>query len=230
VRGNHTPGAPGGSEPDAGFGRDASIRVKICGVTTPEDALLAAAAGADLLGLNFYPPSPRCLDAAGARKIAQAVRASHPDVLLVGVFVNLPPREIDALDAAVSFDLLQFSGEESDLVVGLYASRALKVFRTGGPPAREALDAFADLWGILVDAAHHTLYGGTGLCWDFSSVAPLAATRRLLVAGGIGPGNAAAAARSSGAWGLDVCSGVESAPGRKDPRLLSRLFEEIRNG
>lgn len=206
------------------------IKVKICGVTTPKDALAAASLGADLLGLNFYPPSPRRLDAALAGEIAQAVRSSYPDVLLAAVFVNLPPREIDALDAAVCFDLLQFSGEESDLVVAPYASRALKVFRTGGPPAPQALAAFADVWGILVDASHRTLYGGTGLAWDVSSVAPLAATRRLLVAGGIRPGNAAAAARASGAWGLDVCSGVESAPGRKDPLLLSRLFEEIRNG
>ncbi len=206
------------------------VHVKVCGVTTPEDALLAASAGAGLLGLNFYPPSPRCLDAARAREIAQAVRASHPDVLLVGVFVNLPSRDIDALDAALFFDLLQFSGEETPAAVAPYAARAIKVFRTGAPPPPEALAPFADCWGILVDASHDALYGGTGRAWDFSSAAPLAAAHRLLVAGGIAPGNAAAAARSSGAWGLDVCSGIESAPGRKDPHLLSRLFEEIRNG
>ncbi len=208
----------------------AAVKVKICGVTSPEDALAATTAGAELLGLNFYPPSPRCLTAAGAREIAEAVRAAAPGVLLVGVFVNLAPRDIEAVDREVAFDLLQFSGDEPPDDVNRHAARAIKVFRTGGPPPAAALEDYPDVWGILVDARHGGLYGGTGLAWPFAEVASLAAGRRLLVAGGLGPGTARAAALASGAWGLDVCSGVESAPGRKDPRLLSRLFEEIRHG
>jgi phosphoribosylanthranilate isomerase len=208
----------------------AKVKVKVCGVTSTEDALAAAAAGAELLGLNFYPPSPRCLTAVRAREIAATVRAAAPGVLLVGVFVNLPPPDIEALDREVAFDLLQFSGDEQPAEVNRYAPRAIKVFRTGGPPPTASLADYPEVWGILVDARHGGLYGGTGLAWPFAEIAPLAAGRRLLVAGGLGPGTARAAALASGAWGLDVCSGVESAPGRKDPQLLSRLFEEIRHG
>lgn len=202
------------------------MKVKICGVTSAEDALAAAAAGADLLGLNFYPPSPRALDAARARAIADAVRAAAPGVLLVGVFADRPPREVEAIDQAVGLDLLQFSGDEPAAAVRPHASRAVKAFRTAGPPPEEALSLYPELFGVLVDARHGSLYGGTGNAWDFASVAPLAAERRVLVAGGIRPGNVAAAI-ASGAWGIDVCSGVESAPGVKDPRLLARLFEEV---
>lgn len=206
-------------------------KVKICGVTTPEDALAAAIAGADLLGLNFYPPSPRHLTAPRAREIATAVRAAAPHVLLVGVFVNLPTTEIDQLDRDLSFDLLQFSGDETPAEVNRYAPRAIKVFRTGGAPPAAALSAHPNLWAVLIDARDQSLYGGTGRTWPFADVASLAAAApRLLIAGGLGPGTALAAARAANAWGIDVCSGVESAPGRKDPRLLSRLFEEIRHG
>ena len=202
------------------------MKVKICGVTTAEDALAAAAAGADLLGLNFYPPSPRALEAAKARAIADAVRAAAPGVLLVGVFADRPPAEVDAIDRAVGRDLLQFSGDEPAAAVRPHGPRAVRAFRSAGPPAEEALSLYPEIFGLLIDARHDSLYGGTGSAWDFASVAPLAARRRVLVAGGIRPGNVAAAL-ASGAWGIDVCSGVESAPGVKDPRLLARLFEEV---
>ena len=202
------------------------MKVKICGVTSAEDALAAAAAGADLLGLNFYPPSPRALDAARARAIADAVRAVAPGILLVGVFADRPPREVAAIDRAVGLDLLQFSGDEPAAAVRSHELRAVKAFRTAGPPPEEALSLYSEIFGVLIDARHGSLYGGTGNAWDFASVAPLAAERRVLVAGGIRPGNVAAAL-ASGAWGIDVCSGVESSPGVKDPRLLARLFEEV---
>ncbi|HVF61029.1 MAG TPA: N-(5'-phosphoribosyl)anthranilate isomerase [Thermoanaerobaculia bacterium] len=202
------------------------MKVKICGVTSTEDALAAAAAGADLLGLNFYPPSPRALDAAKARAIADAVRAAAAGVLLVGVFADRPPYEVEAIDRAVGLDLLQLSGDEPAASVRPHAARTLKAFRTAGAPSEEALSSYPEIWGVLIDARHNSLYGGTGSAWDFASVAPLAARRRVLVAGGIRPGNVAAAL-ASGAWGIDVCSGVESAPGVKDPRLLARLFEEV---
>lgn len=203
------------------------MKVKVCGVTSAADALAAAGAGADLLGLNFYPRSPRYLEPDLARAIAEAVRAAAPHVLLVGVFVDRPPSEVEAIDRAVGLDLLQLSGDEPPDAVRPWAARVLKTFRTGGPPREEALSRYPAIFGALIDASHGSLYGGTGAAWDFSSIAPLAAGRRVLVAGGIRPGGVAAAL-ASGAWGIDVCSGVESSPGVKDPRLLARLFEEIR--
>ncbi|HEX5758031.1 MAG TPA: phosphoribosylanthranilate isomerase [Thermoanaerobaculia bacterium] len=203
------------------------MKVKICGVTSAGDGLAAAGAGADLLGLNFYPRSPRYLEPDRAREIADAVRAAAPHVLLVGVFVDRPPPEVEAIDRAVGLDLIQLSGDEPPDAVRPWAARALKTFRTAGPPREEALSLYPEIFGALIDARHGSLYGGTGAGWDFSSIAPLAAARRVLVAGGIRPGGVAAAL-ASGAWGIDVCSGVESSPGVKDPRLLARLFEEIR--
>jgi phosphoribosylanthranilate isomerase len=204
-----------------------AVKVKICGVTRPEDALAAVELGASYLGLNFCPVSPRCLTPARAREIATAVAGRVP---LVGVFVNRPPAEVAAIDAEVGLDFLQFSGDEGPEDVDRFAGRAIKAFRTGGDPGPAALAPYARVWALLVDVQHAALYGGTGLAWDYGSVADLAARRRLFVAGGLKPRNARRAVLGSRPFGIDVCSGVESAPGIKDRALLERLFEEVRNG
>jgi phosphoribosylanthranilate isomerase len=202
-------------------------RIKICGIARPEDALAAVDLGADYLGLNFHPPSPRCVEVTAAREIAAAVEGRVP---LVGVFVNRPAAEVEATAGAVGLDLVQFSGDEGPAAVAPFAARAIKALRTGGYPGEAALAPFAAVWALLFDARHGALYGGTGLAWEYAAVAPLAAAgRRVFVAGGIGPGNARQAA-ASGAFGIDVCSGVEKAPGIKDRGLLERLFEEVRHG
>lgn len=205
-----------------------SVKVKICGVTTPADAIAAVEAGADFLGLNFHPPSPRCLDVERARAIAAAVAGTRRTPL-VGVFVNRPAREVAAIATAVGLDLLQFSGDEGPADVAPFAPRAIKVFRTGGDPGPEALAAWDEVWALLFDAPHAALYGGTGTGWSYREVSGIAARHRVFVAGGLGPGNAARAAAESGAWAIDVCSRVESAPGVKDPELLKRLFYEVRS-
>jgi phosphoribosylanthranilate isomerase len=203
------------------------VKVKICGVTRPEDALLAAELGADYLGLNFSPASPRYVEPARAREIAAAVVGRVPTV---GIFVNHPPDEAEAIATEVGLDLLQFSGDEGEGTVTRFAPRAIKVFRTGGDPGPAALAPYAGVWALLVDAAHGALYGGTGLAWPYGAVADLAARRRLFVAGGLRPGNVRQAVSGSRPYGIDVCSGVESAPGIKDRGLLERLFEEVRHG
>ncbi len=202
-------------------------KVKVCGVTRPEDALLAADLGASYLGLNFFPASPRYVELPQAREIAAAVAGRVP---LVGVFVNCSPKEIAAIDAEVGLDFLQFSGDEGPEEVGRFARRAIKVFRTGGDPGPEALSPYGETWALLVDVQHGALYGGTGLAWSYDSVAGLAARRRVFVAGGLKPQNARQAVAGSRPFGIDVCSGVESAPGIKDRALLERLFEEVRHG
>jgi phosphoribosylanthranilate isomerase len=202
-------------------------KVKVCGVTRPEDAALAAALGADFLGLNFFSGSPRCITVGQAREIAAAV-AGGGGVRLVGVFVNHAAAEVEEIAAAVRLDILQFSGDEEPATVGRFGPRALKAFRTGGDPGPAALAPWAGCWGLLFDARHGALYGGTGLAWPFGEVARIAAGRRVFVAGGLGPDNVRQAA-ASGAYGVDVCSRVESAPGVKDRVLLERLFEEVRH-
>ena len=208
-------------------------KVKICGVTTPEDALLAVELGADYLGLNFYPPSPRGLDVEAARRIAAAVRESGREVPLVGVFVNRPPAEIAAIDTAVGLDLLQFHGDESSADIAPFAARAVKVLRVERHLDPALLAGFEGLWGLLVDTRHPGLYGGSGESWDFASLRRAGDARippRVFIAGGLAPHNVRQAVTAARPWGIDLCSGVESTPGRKDPKLLRTLFEEIDHG
>ena len=201
-------------------------RVKVCGVTSPEDAVLAVERGADFLGLNFYPPSPRHLAPERAAEIAAAARETRPEIRLVGVFVNLEPAEIERIAATVGLDLLQFHGDETPAQIAPTADRAIKVMRVRERLDPASFEEFPGVWGFLVDYRHPELYGGSGESWDFSSLAGLLATPDF-IAGGLGPQNVRAALAASGAWGVDVCSGIESSPGKKDPHLLDRLFSEI---
>lgn len=200
--------------------------VKICGITRVEDAELAIALGADYLGLNFYPKSPRALGEAEAREIANAVGGRIP---LVGVFVNSPIAKVEGLAAKVPLDLLQFHGDETPEEIAPLGSRAIKALRfeeSAGPPD---LEAWGGTWGFLLEARHPRLYGGAGRSWRYEKIAGLTAGRRVFVAGGIRPETAVEALSLSRAWGLDVCSGVETTPGVKDAARLTKLFEEIRD-
>ncbi len=205
------------------------VKVKVCGLTDPANAAAAVELGADYLGLNFYRGSPRFVEVGRALEIAGAVGGRVP---LVGVFVDAPAAEIEEIAGRVGLDLLQFSGDEGPQDVARFAPRAIKAFRTGGPPRREQVAAFGALWGILIDAAHGLLYGGTGAAWDYGAAGGVLAELpgRLFLAGGIGPDNARQAVAGARPYALDVCSRVESAPGIKDLGLLGRLFEEVRHG
>ncbi len=205
------------------------VKVKVCGVTDPANAAAAVELGADYLGLNFYRGSPRFVEVGRALEIAGAVGGRVP---LVGVFVNAPAAEVEEVADRVGLDLLQFSGDEGPQEVAPFAPRAIKAFRIGRPPRREDVALYGGIWGVLVDAPHDALYGGTGAAWDYGSVSGGAAELpgRLLLAGGIGPDNARRAVAGVRPYALDVCSRVESAPGIKDLALLRRLFEEVRHG
>ncbi len=192
-------------------------RVKICGVTRVEDAELAVNLGADFLGLNFYPASPRCLDLQAARRIAAAV---GDRARLVAVTVNAEAGLIRKILPLV--DLVQFHGEEGPETIAPWAERAIKVLR---PEADEVAAArYPDVWGFLLEPRRPG-YGGTGEPWDYASATPPVTDRPVFLAGGIDPANVRAAA--AGAWGVDVCSGVESGPGIKDAGLMKRLFSEL---
>ena len=194
-------------------------RVKICGVTRVEDAELAIELGADFLGLNFYPASPRCLDLDTARRIAGAV---GDRARLVGITVNAGARQIEEILPLV--ELVQFHGEEGPEELRPWAARAIKVLR---PEAREPEpeERFPDVWGFLLEP-YRPGYGGSGEPWDYGSASLPATDRPVFVAGGINPGNVRLAA--AGAWGVDVCSGVEAKPGIKDAGLMKRLFSQLR--
>jgi phosphoribosylanthranilate isomerase len=193
-------------------------KVKVCGVIDPDNAWLAVNLGADFLGLNFYPRSPRFVGPGRAQE--------------VGVFVNASLPEIEETVERVGLDLVQLSGDEEPDPFARIASRVIKVFRTGGDPGDEALSAWADGWALLFDAPHGSLYGGTGNTWGYNTVSRIRdrlAGRRVFLAGGLGPDNVRQAVEATRPFAVDVCSRVESAPGIKDPELLRRLFEEVRN-
>lgn len=196
-------------------------------MTRPEDAELAVELGADFVGLNFYQQSPRCLDNVRASEIAAAVGGG---ARLVGVFVNAPAATVARVAAEVGLDLLQFHGDERPAEVAPFAERAIKALRLDGPPAPDELEPWQGIWGFLVEARHAALYGGTGESWAYEMIRSLPRQQPLFVAGGLTPETVAGAVRRSGAWGVDVCSGVESAPGIKDEELLRRFCDEVKRG
>ena len=209
------------------------MKVKICGVTTPADARLAVDLGADFVGLNFYRPSPRWIDVDQAARI----RAGIGDAArVVGIFVNHTREQVEAIDRQVGLDFLQFSGDESPELVAEFRDRAIRVRRVGGA-AETARIPDEDCWAVLIDRAHDRLYGGSGESWDYAAAADLAMAqpggraRRVFIAGGIGPGNVAqVVAAVPGAYAVDTCSGVESAPGHKDRAKLEQLFANLAEG
>ncbi len=210
------------------------MKVKICGVTTPADARLAVDLGADFIGLNFYRPSPRWIDVDEAARVRRSIGER---ALTVGIFVDPALEELEAIDRKVGLDLLQFCGGESPELVAGFRDRAIRVHRVGGAAMRADI-CEEECWAILIDRAHDRLYGGSGESWDYAAAADLALTpagggrtRRLFIAGGVRPGNAADVASAvPGAYAVDVCSGVESAPGRKDRLKLERLFANLGSG
>jgi phosphoribosylanthranilate isomerase len=224
--------------------------VKVCGVTRPQDAALAVDLGADFVGLNFWPRSPRAVDPGAAREIAAAVggRAS-----LVGLFVNESPAAIEARARELALDLVQLHGDETEADLERFAPRLLRVERSDCLAPLPAMDtarepASAHELGVssfqqkafafpvvlprafLLDAPRDGRYGGTGMPWVWGAARDwiAACPRPVLVAGGVRPENVAAALAASGAAGVDVASGVESSPGVKDAGKLRRLFEEVR--
>ncbi len=205
--------------------------VKICGITSLEDALAACRAGADLLGFNFYPPSPRSIQPEACARITSAVSAQFPNVRLVGVFVNLPAPEVRAILDRCGLHLAQLHGDEPPAALEQLAGRAFKAFR--GLPEVSACREFAALVprppAFLLDAFTPGLYGGSGQTADWSGAAHLARSYPLLLAGGLNPANVAGAVMQVRPWGVDTASGVESSPGKKDHRKLYDFIAAVRS-
>ncbi len=206
------------------------MHVKICGITNVEDALAAVEAGADMLGFNFYPPSPRHISRAACREILAAVAAQPRRVITVGVFVNMEAAEVQATLDECGLNLAQLHGDEPPEVVGGFNGRAFKGLRGA---AQDHLAEFAAVGAaqprLLVDAYDAKLYGGTGLTADWHAAQPVAARYPILLAGGLTPANVAAAVQQVRPWGVDTASGVESAPGRKDHAKVRAFVAAAQN-
>jgi phosphoribosylanthranilate isomerase len=216
-------------------------RVKICGLTNLTDAKAAIAAGADLLGFNFYRLSPRFIapNAAAAIIAALRVESGHNGspllIQYVGVFVNAPLEEVLAIQALCELDLLQMSGDETPGYMQASGARAFKAIRAPTPAAARAdLSRFAPGSGVreptfLLDASHAQLYGGTGKTADWALAREIAGQYPILLAGGLTSANVASAIGTVQPWGVDVASGVERAPGLKD-NIKMRDFIQAAKG
>src|SRR5713226_1207224 len=203
------------------------VRVKICGITNEADALAAIDAGANLLGFNFYEKSPRRIDEAEAAKI----RAQLPKkVEAVGIFVNAPAVEVAALCNLLKLDFAQLHGDETPETVAELARSlpVFKAFRVEPDFPLGTLDEYPEAFAFLFDAAHTGQYGGTGHVTDWDVARRATVGRRIILAGGLNVENVAAAVRIVRPYGIDVASGVESEPGKKDHGLLRKFIEEVR--
>jgi phosphoribosylanthranilate isomerase len=216
------------------------MQVKICGITNLEDALTAVAAGADYVGFIFYPPSKRAVSVADAQCIVAHLRSLPNCPRLVGVFVDATAVEMTHILDHVNLDLAQLSGDEVPSLVGDPASplygRAYKALRpTSFAEAEADAEWFTAPEGVrpslLIDSYHPTLRGGSGRTGDWALSARLARqVPGLMLAGGLTPENVAAAARQVRPFAVDVASGVEAAPGRKDPALVQAFVHNAKAG
>lgn len=198
--------------------------VKICGITNIDDALCAVDAGADLLGFIFYPPSPRKVEVDAAREIVATIkRATH--ITCVGVFVKETPAHMLRVLDEVGLDAAQLHGNDpADLhAMNGRAYPAVRDWRLENRDSRNPQSQISNLKSLisnlpdlLLDANHPTLWGGSGERADESLAAQIARQQRLLLAGGLTPDNVADAIRAVRPWGVDVASGTEASPGRKD--------------
>ena len=195
------------------------VRVKVCGITNLDDALAALEMGADALGFNCYRLSPRFITPAIAAKIVARLPRT---ICTVGVFVNASRQEIEAIVAQVGFTALQFHGDEDPSFCLSWSQKIIKAIRVrGADAAAEALRYPVDF--ILADAYVEEHFGGTGRRIALGYLDGFE-QRRLILAGGLTPDNVAEAVRTVGPFGVDVASGIEQAPGKKDWTLMRRFI------
>ena len=196
-----------------------ALQIKLCGFTRAEDATLAVAEGADMIGVVLWAPSPRAVDAAGARRIREAVPAGIP---LVGVFVDEEPGRIDELVDEIGLDLVQLHGAEPRAEILRHGARALRGVRDGDA------SAVPDGVAVVFDGPFSKQATREELESHWEAARVLGATRPVLLAGGLDPGNVADAVRAARPYGVDVARGVEHAPGVKDHDRLRRFVAAAR--
>jgi phosphoribosylanthranilate isomerase len=200
------------------------VKVKICGVARAQDARAAAAAGADYIGLNFWPQSPRAIDVSRARQIAEAAGGTP----LVGIFVDAPREDVERTAEQVGLSVLQFHGDESPAYCQGWSRPVIKAIRVPAGASAVALAApFGAVEYLLLDAWVPGRPGGTGTRVPAEALVGMAADR-LFLAGGLTPENVAEAVRRVRPFAVDVASGVEERAGVKDHEKIQRFIERAR--
>ena len=204
-------------------------RIKVCGITREQDVQAAAQAGADAIGLVFYPPSPRFLSVEWARQLSSEV---PPYVSTVALFVNPAAAEVYTVLERVRPSMLQFHGEETPVFCAQFGVPYIKACRVRSGVSSEVdlleyLRPFSSAAGWLLDS-HVEEYGGVGERFDWSLV-PEERIRPLVLSGGLAPENVGEAIRQVRPWAVDVSSGVESAKGIKDAARIAAFITEVRN-
>jgi phosphoribosylanthranilate isomerase len=200
------------------------VRVKVCGVTTVADAVACVAAGVDSVGVNLVASSVRRVDEALARAVVLAIGAR---ALVVAVVADMSVPDMLALKEATGASCLQLHGSEPAASVSALLPHAYKAVRVANEADVSAAEAMPGDY-VLVDAKVEGTLGGTGHTFDWTLVRDLASRRRLVLAGGLTPGNVAEAIASVRPWCVDVASGVESAPGVKDMEKVRAFVEAAR--
>jgi phosphoribosylanthranilate isomerase len=202
------------------------VRIKICGITNIEDALLAADLGADALGFIFYPPSPRAIAADAARDI---IAQLPPFVTTVGVFVDEDAAAVKELAAAVGLDWLQLHGRETPEYCQGLGRRVIKGFRIRDENSLAGLAAYRGaVQAFLLDTYKKGQVGGTGETFNWDLAHQARKYGPIILAGGLTPENVAQAITTAQPQAVDVASGVEAAPGKKDPERLRAFFAAIK--
>lgn len=206
-----------------------TVKVKICGITNIDDALLAAGCGADMLGFNFYPNSSRFLK---PQEAANITRRLSIDILKVGVFVNSATDDVADIANEIGLDVIQLHGDEDDNCIRevslLTEKPVIKAFRMSadiplGPISRSEADA------VLLDAAADREFGGSGKTFDWNLIGNLSQNKQVFLAGGLTPENVAEAIRIVCPYAVDVASGVESAKGKKDPEKMKVFIDNAKS-
>jgi phosphoribosylanthranilate isomerase len=203
------------------------VKVKICGITNWTDARRAVEAGADFLGFNFYPKSSRYIAPAAARRIVQRLPEG---VASVGVFVNEPEPEMLAIARRVGLDYVQLHGDETaEMVSRIRRSfRVIKAIRVRDSFRVSQLGNFKQASSILLDGFDAHSRGGTGKSFNWKLAKSAGRKRQIFLAGGLTPENAAEAVSAARPFAIDVCSGVESRPGKKDAARMRALIAAVR--
>lgn len=202
-----------------------AVRSKICGITRVEDALAAAAAGADAIGLVFYAKSPRAVSVEQAQQI---IAALPPFVTTVGLFVDMPRPELQQILAQVPLDLLQFHGDESVEQCEGYGRPYIKALRVkAGDDIAAQMAQYPSASGVLLDTFVEGVPGGTGLAFDWSLV-PAELPKPVILAGGLTPDNVATAIDRVRPYAVDISGGVESAKGIKDADKVRAFIRAAR--
>jgi phosphoribosylanthranilate isomerase len=203
------------------------VRIKICGITNLADARRAVENGADFLGFNFYPGSPRYVTPAKARRLIKKLPKS---VAAVGVFVNEPEETVLAIARSVGLKYLQLHGDESPAEVARLerAFPVIKALRVKKPFRSAQIARYCNASALLLDGFDRRLRGGTGKTFDWKIARRVSSRAHVFVAGGLAPENVAEAIRTAKPYAVDVSSGVESRPGKKDPARLKAFARAVR--